>query len=710
MPSLFTELRRRNVFKVGAAYAIVAWLLIEVSSVLLPTFNAPEWIMQVFTLFVILGFPLALILAWAFDVTPQGIKAASDVRVGDAPTQPTRFRFGYISQGLILLAVGFLVVDQYVLEPQAGTSTRTSPVANVSFQPVRRMSTNLGPTQSFRGSALNAFIALSRDGRRIAYTVQVDGALQLYLRELDQLTARAIPGTDGAINPFFSPNGEWVAFNIGGPSGGVGDLTKVSVRGGPTQTLGGEMRPGVGGFWATDGTIIFTAPTPEGVNRLHRISAAGGVPELLDGLSEVPGFTHSWPHVLPGGDHMLFTVRPIIGTENVGYIAVLSLETGESWTLIEGAYNARYTPTGHIVFMKSNSLWAVPFDLERLEKIGPEIPVVNGVQTASDRGGTPYAFSDDGLLAYLPGIDVARRDDFLNLVWVDREGREEILDFEPRDYAHPRLSPDGERVAVTLSDSTGNEDIWIYELTRGTTIRLTSSPGTEDRPLWTPDGQRVAYSAERGESDSGIYWKRADGVGQEERLTTGNGINRPVSFSPDGNHLVFWSQGGRLDILSLKAEQTSQPVFQSDVPSIAGAMISPDGRWLAHDSSESGVREIYVQPFPNVDGGKWPISTAGGYDPRWGAEGRELFYMVGDSMMAVSVGGGSTFLPGRPEVLFTGDYGPNFGTPRYDFSPDGQRFLMRKSAIQTQGVSGSTELVFVHNWFEELNRLAPPSP
>jgi len=151
-------------------------------------------------------------------------------------------------------------------------------------------------------------------------------------------------------------------------------------------------------------------------------------------------------------------------------------------------------------------------------------------------------------------------------------------------------------------------------------------------------------------------------------------------------------------------------VFQSDVPSIAGAMISPDGRWLAHDSSESGVREIYVQPFPNVDGGKWPISTAGGYDPRWGAEGRELFYMVGDSMMAVSVGGGSTFLPGRPEVLFTGDYGPNFGTPRYDFSPDGQRFLMRKSAIQTQGVSGSTELVFVHNWFEELNRLAPPSP
>ena len=707
MPSLFTELRRRNVFKVGAAYAIVAWLLIEVSSVLLPTFNAPEWIMQVFTLFVILGFPLALILAWAFDLTPQGIKAASDVHSGSAPPQIAGQRLSYVFQGLVLLAVGFLVVDQYVLEPQADTSARASSVANVSSRPVRRYSMLLGTTESMGFNQLNAYVALSRDGRRIAYTVQVDGTPQLYLRELDQLTARAIPGTDGANEPFFSPDGEWVAFNIAQSAGAGVNLTKVSVRGGPTQILAGEVQMAVGGFWTTDDSIIFTANISDGLNRLHRIAAAGGTPELLDIDSDRSEFTHSWPHLLPSGDHLLFTIRPENGDARDGRVAVLTLETGESWTLIEGAYNARYTPTGHIVFMRSAALWAVPFDLERLEITGSDVPVVNGVQTAGNRGAAVYSFSDDGLLVYLPGIDT-NATPLSSLFWVDREGREEVLDVEAQSYVGLSLSPDGQRIAAGIEQS-GRYDIWVYDLVRGTRDRIVSD-SSDDGPLWTPDGQRVIYGADR--EPSGIFWRAANGIGPEERLTSGSRQQFPWSVSADGTQLFFGSdEAGTFDIysVSLEGEHVTELIIQTPATNDGFAALSPDGRWLAHISIETGGSpELYVRPFPTTAADRWHISPVGGsfFDlPIWGPGGDELFYYASQSgeLMVVAVETGPNFSRSTPEALFAWN-----GQAPSGISPDGERFLARRQNEQT--LTNQTSLVVVDNWFEELNRLAPPSP
>jgi serine/threonine-protein kinase len=714
MPSFFTELRRRNVFKVGAAYAIVAWLLIEVSSVLLPTFNAPEWIMQVFTLFVLLGFPLALLLSWAYEMTPEGIKADADVP-RDSITPATGQRLNYVILGLVVLAVGFLVTDQYVLDEGirasvVGTSrsvvTTSTPTRSTPSTRVRRTSIILGATEPIGGSLLNANVALSSDARRLAYVVQAADRTQLYLRELDQVTARALPGTEGAFGPSFSPDGEWILFTV------EEELRKISVRGGSSQTLAREARDGAGMFWTANDTVIFPALTPEGLYRLHSLSAAGGTPELLDGLSEVPGFTHGWPHVLPGGDHMLFTVRPNDGQASDGHIAILSMDTGESKTLIESAYNARYTASGHIVFMRSASLWAVPFDLETLGMTGPEVPVVNGVQTNSPRGPSVFTVSGDGLLVYLPGVNTYGLDNLRTLVWVDREGREESLEAEPRFYQEPRLSPDGRRLAVMVT-TDNNEDIWIYDLVRGTLSPLTFTPGSESGPLWTPDGRRLLFRSERDESEggSGLFSQLADGTGQEMRLMSSSNLPRAVSFSPDGHQLVFEAGGFRnrdLHLLSLEEEPTSQPLLHEEFDERHG-VISPDGRWLAYSSDESGRYEIYVRPFPNVDDGKWQVSTAGGWEPLWGPLGSELFYRLSTTLIVVPFEDEPTFSPGRPGELFTGPYVSN-GLVNYDVSANGQRFLMMKESGELQRISGQTVLTVVDNWFEELNRLAPPSP
>ncbi len=709
MASIFSELKRRNVFKVGVAYAIVAWLLVQVADVVLPTFGAPEWVMQVFTLFVVLGFPLALIVAWAYDLTPEGIKAAADVQPTDTVPHPAGEKLNYAVLGFIALAVGFLVVDRFFLAPgslRGESNTAANLQANPSSTVVRRAFIPLGRTQPFQGGQLDTMIALSPDGRRLAYAARVGDTPQLYVRELDQVTARILPGTDGAYLPFFSPDGEWLGFFRDGA------LQKISVRGGLAQTLVENTRGAPGGLWTADDSIIYTATSPETGWRLHRVAATGSTPELLKVEYDPWDMTHGWPDVLPGGNHLLFTTRRVGGIAIDGSVELLSMETGESRTLLEGAYNARYSPSGHIVFGRSAALWAVPFDLERMETTGPEVPVINSVQTAGNRGAAVYAFSDDGLLIYLPGSFTNDTSAIVTLIWVDRDGREKAVDTGVSEYRWPRISPDSQRLAYYATDSNGDEDVWILDLTRGTKTRLTFDSGYS--PLWTPDGQRVVFYSNRQGPESGLYWKRADGSGQEELLLSG-GIYLPVSFSPDGNQLIV-RKGGlgigesrELHLLSLAEKTTSRPLLENrGNPSFPA--ISPDGRWLAYTSDDSGQSEVYVQPFPKLEDGKWQVSSDGGRQPRWGPDGREIFYHNTDAMMVVSVEDEPGFLAGRPEVLFSGEYlfsGP-VRSPAYDISPDGQRFLMQKKvAGENDEIDEQTMLIVVENWFEELKRLAP---
>ena len=573
---------------------------------------------------------------------------------------------------------------------------------------VRRTLIDLGDTQPLGDSLLDAFIALSQDGRSLVYAAQADGIRLLYYRPLDQLNARPIPGTEGAYDAFFSPDGEWIIYednNI---------LYKVAVVGGTPQhlsvALGGYPR---GAFWGEDNVIYFISN-----GKLQRIAANGGTAKPVALKSEYADWFHAWPSGLPGGTHLLLTVHQNIVNAREGHIVLIDLATGKTQLLIHNGFNARYVPTGHIVFMRSGSLWAVPFDVKKLKITGPEVPVVNGIETSGGLGQAVYAFSDAGFLTYLRGEDVQAGGAGANrqLVWVDRDGTETPLPVKAQDYRYPRLSPDGTQIALSIFNQ-GSLDNWIYDLARNTLSRRTFSGAIF--PLWTPDGTHLVYTYYL--NVPGLAWVKADGTGQPEKLLdlSAPGFPIPTAFTPDGSHLIYYENvSGSIDLysVSLIGEHTEEPLLATQFNE-SSATLSPDGRWLAYVSNETGQTEIFVRPYPDVNSGKWQVSIDGGVEPRWRGDGKELFYRKPGNpvtLFAVPVETEQGFQAGTPVELFRGDYYVIPNQPiSYDMTADGQRFLFSKTvAVSGEGkelASRKTNLVVVDNWFAELKRLAPPA-
>ena len=317
-----------------------------------------------------------------------------------------------------------------------------------------------------------------------------------------------------------------------------------------------------------------------------------------------------------------------------------------------------------------------------------------------------FSFSDSGSLVYLRGTSGNER---RIMVWVDREGQEEPLTSAPPNaYSEPRLSPDGRLVAVGSRDS-GNFDVQIHDLARGTMTRLTFEAVPDNNPVWTPDGQRVVFTSTRDDGLENLYWRSADGTGQVERLAESPNKQTPYAFSPEGKQLVFTEEDPANDrdlyILSMEGDLVAEPLLQTPFQE-SNPAISPDGQYLAYQTDESGQNQIYVRPFPNVEDGKWQISSDGGTGPVWGPSGQELFYRNQDAMMVVGIETEPTFIPGSPAVLFTGRY-TGASRRNYDISPDGQRFLMIKEAEQSAEASTKTELIMILNWFEELKERVP---
>ena len=338
---------------------------------------------------------------------------------------------------------------------------------------------------------------------------------------------------------------------------------------------------------------------------------------------------------------------------------------------------------------------AVPFDPRRLAVTGAAVPVVEGVLQAST-GASQYSISATGSLAYVPGGFQAAQ---LSLVWVTRTGVEQSVGAPARGYSYPRLSPDGRRLAVGVSDL--GTQVWLYEFARETLTRLTLQEGLSALPAWTPDGKRVAFTS-RTDGPLNLFWQLADGSGGPERLTTSGYSHTPMSWSPDGQEMLFGEVNPEtgFDILVLRTgDQTVRPFLRTPFNE-STPRLSPDGRWLAYASDESGRQEIYVQPYPGP-GGKWPISAEGGREPAWNRNGRELFFRSGDRMMAVDVTSKPGFAAGKPRVLFEGSYEPTvFTVANYDVAPDGQRFLMLKRTDQR--AAAPTQITLVLNWLEEL--------
>ncbi len=534
-------------------------------------------------------------------------------------------------------------------------------------------------------------LTVSPDGEMIVYGVQPEdsqGGVELHLRRIDSFETAILPGTVGARAQFFSPDSQWIAFFVGD------ELRKISIVGGAAITVADATGP-VGartGAWGPDGTIVFTVTTGSG---FLRVSADGGTPEPLTTLDADGGETNqSFPVFLPDGRALLFSSNAATGTN----VDVISLESGARRTLIPGGGRARYIDTGHLVYSYGGSLMAMAFDPTTLEVSGAPIPILDGVRT-NDAG--PFlSVTPSGAMAYVPGTASGTA---LQLVWVDRSGRTTPVVEERGDYSYPRISPDGEKLALEL-DAGNTFDTWIYDIGRGTRIRLTSE-GDSSFPAWTPDGTSVAFATRPQGTGAGAFdlaWAPADGSRPPEVLLEQAGLQLPMAWTPDGQTLsysTFSADGVAIGALPLDGEPT---IILALSGSPGNHDISPGGDWLAYESNETGGYEIYLQPYPDL-GAKRAISTGGGRHPVWSADGRELFYRHGDEMMVVDVQYEPTLTTSVPRVLFRGAF--EFGNAsglNYDVSPDSQRFVMIQADDDTEG--GAPEIRVVLNWVDELRR------
>jgi serine/threonine-protein kinase len=562
-----------------------------------------------------------------------------------------------------------------------------------AVQPVSRFTITLPPGQQLAGLDSGLSLALSPDGTRLAYVATQGGTQQLYLRAMDSLEAKPIPGTGGAAEPFFSPDGQWVGFFASGK------LKKVSVSGGAALTLGDAVFP-CGASWGSQGMIAFA---PTNGSALQQVSDSGGASQPLTRLEEGEA-SQRWPEFLPGGKALLFAG----GTNTINWtntqVAVQSVGTGERRNLVPGGMHPRYAPSGHLVYAQGGSLMSVPFDPQRLAVTGTAVPMMEGVLQSPDGGAAQFSFSSTGSLVYVPGrIQSAQS----RLVWVNRNGVEQPLAAPARDYEWLRLSPHRRQVAVAIQEQEAKVwQIWLYDLSRETLTRWTFNGNVNAAPVWTGDGKRITFSS-NGEGPRNLFWQLADGSGGLERLTTSEYLQYPGSWSQDGQLLAFVENtpttGSDIWVLRMgdrKAQLFLRTPFNETAP-----RFSSDGHWLAYVSNESGRNEVYVQPYPGP-GVKWQISTEGGTEAVWNPNGRELFYRSGNTMMAVDVTTKPGFSAGKPGILFEGHYQPTLGTTaNYDVFPDGQRFLMLKPSESAE--AAPTQINVVLNWFEELKRRVP---
>jgi Tol biopolymer transport system component len=565
------------------------------------------------------------------------------------------------------------------------------------------------PAQPLTIHGFQRDIAITPDGRHIVYRVGPAGVVgtQLAVRSLDELDARILTGIAGIRSPFISPDGHWIGF-FEGTAGG--DLKKVSIQGGPPIALCKYVGNPLEASWGPDDRIIFA--TSDRSTGLLSVSAAGGEPKTLTKPDTAHGETdHLMPFVLPGGRAVLFTIvmqgQPIDSAQ----IAVLDLTTGQKRVLVRGGSDARYVDTGYLVYAAAGTLRAVRFDPKRLELAGDPVPLIENVTMSSITGTADFVLSQNGTLVYVPGGAVGGLG--RSLAWVSRQGREEPIKAPQRLYAIPRISPDGTRVAFDIRDQ--ENDIWVWDLKRETLARLTFDPGGDQFPVWTPDSRRIVFSSAR-DVVANLYSQAADNTGTIERLTRSPNAQLPLSISPDGSRLVFMEISpktnqdiGMLTLGDAKNRVVS-PLLQTMFTE-ANAEVSPNGRWMAYQSSESGTFQIYVRPFPNVDTGRWQISTSGGTRPLWARSGRELFYYDSgaNALMVVAVQTtGPMFSAGNPIKLF--DTAPYFWANNgrtYDVSADARFLMIKPASLSGQNSNAPPpSLVVVEHWMEELKARA----
>jgi serine/threonine-protein kinase len=561
-------------------------------------------------------------------------------------------------------------------------------------------------------------MALLPDGRSLVFSGVRGNQQQLFLRALDQLEAVPIAGTEDAASPFLSPDAKWVGFWTNRT------LKKVALNGGGPPTAICETGQAgsffFGANWGRNDGIVFAG----GIGGLWQVAASGGTPKALTKLDANAGEVgHRLPQFLPDGRTVIFTVtHSVLPRWEDARLAAVSLATGERKDLGPGA-DARYLLTGHLAYLRVGTLVVAPFDLNRLEITGGPVSLIADVMQAAnmngsalDTGAGQFSVSASGTLVYVPGG--ISPDPERSIVWVDRRGMAQPIPLQRRPYIGPQLSPDGRQLLLWTQGTDRN--VWVYDFARSTLTRVTTE-GRNSRAIWTRDGQRITFAGATSGVDN-LFWKPADGSGPAERLTRSANMEFTGSWSPDGQLTYLETLPGRTDIwiLPVAGDRRPHPIVQNQYVKW-NPEFSPDGRWLAYESNETGRNEVYVQPFPGP-GKRVQVTNDGGMHPAWAQTGHELFYVtlrpngttpvdiqttfdIYIRLMAVPVTTMPTFTAGVPRMLFEGPYGGSTRTRNYDVTADGQKFVMVQAYPRPP--LKPTQVILVQNWFEEVRRRVP---
>jgi len=551
------------------------------------------------------------------------------------------------------------------------------------------------PTLSSNGGGL------SPNGRKLAFTAKDEsGKVLLWVRSLDTLAAQPLPATDGAYLPFWSPDSRSIAFFA------QGKLKKIDVDGGPPQTLC-NVENAHGGSWNSEGVIVFASALGQ---PLSRVSSASGEPALITKL--LPSQRgHRFPSFLPDGRHFLyFAAGQLVAIDSAGGDSGLfigSLDSPEGQRLLAADSPAVYSPPGYVLFIRQGTLLAQPFDAKKLKVTGEPVPIAE--QVAFDQNHLGFSASENGALAYRTGV----RGSNLQLAWFDRTGKLIEPVGMPGGYLGPDISPDGKRIAIRRHEGTGG-DVWLLEASGGMTSRFTFEASQENsQPIWSPNGSRIVFGSRRN-GKWGLYLKPSNGIGNEELLIESDTLKMPMSWSADGKFIVYWVQhpktGNDAWALPLAGDRKPFPLLQTP-NSESYPQISPDGKWIAYSSNETGSPEVYVQSFP-PGAGKWQISRSGGGPSRWRRDSKELFYLdsinSGKMFSVVINATESKFESSVPRPLFdSGYYFLRFAHPGpwniFAVSPDGQRFLIPRPESDVTG-AGNTPITIVLNWAATLRK------
>jgi Tol biopolymer transport system component len=534
-------------------------------------------------------------------------------------------------------------------------------------------------------------VAVAPNGRTIAVVAYLESARKnaLWIYELGSHSAKNLNDTEGANFPFWSPDGHSVAFFADGK------LKKVEVSGGPVQTVC-DAPSGRGGTWNKDGVIIFTPDARSGVG-LYRVSASGGTVTTVSNLDKSRReLSHRWATFLPDGTHYLYMATNFAGQKGVDAIFVGSLDSNEKRFVVEATANAAYAAPGYLLFYRDKALFAQRFDPRRFTLTGEPTTILNDIQYQPQVKRAVFGASEKGLLVAQSGSGVA----LSKLVWFDRKGKELGTVGKPDVYGNVFIAPNGKSVAVSMTDiASQNTDIWSYDLQRGGARRLTFDPAADSVPIWSPDSARLVFASNRT-SFNDLHMKNSDGAQEEKNILHADIDKFPNDWSRDGKYILFTKD---TDLWLLSLPELKSSMFLKAPSVLRNSQFSPDGKWVAYASNETGKWEIYVTSFPDARG-KWQVSVGGGEQPRWRGDGRELYYLSSDSRVtAVPVTTGANFDAVTPVALFQ-------ATPRqpvpiydlfvYDVSRDGQRFLINTEVKQAE----TTPMSIVLNWADKMNK------